>query len=264
MSDKERRTQILEIITEQGFAAVKDLSRTLGVSEMTVRRDLQQLDEEGKVVRQHGGASSGGLEVSPEHSFSIRRREASPAKVAIGAHAATLVTPGEVVFLDGGTTTLEAVRRLTQEGLMVVSNCLPAMRLLDRMPNLKLFGLGGEFIRDNQCFVGPDAVGALEKLSANVVLLSTTCLSFERGLTNRDAREAELKRLMVNHSDRVILLMDSSKMNKQTLSHVCDLDQLDILVTDDGLRAEDKVRLEKVGIRVDVVSVPPSGAGAPG
>jgi DeoR/GlpR family transcriptional regulator of sugar metabolism len=260
MSGKERRERILEIITEQGFAAVKDLSRTMDVSEMTIRRDLERLDGEGKMVRHHGGAASGGFEASPEHAFSTRQREAGQAKLAIGIHAATLVAPGEVVFLDGGTTTLEAARRLTQERLTVVSNCLPALQVLGRMPSLKVIGLGGEFIHENQCFVGPDALGVLEKLYANVVLLSTTCLSFERGLTNRDAREADLKRLMVDHSDRVILVMDSSKMNKQTLSHVCGLDQLDVLVTDDGLRAEDRAQLEKVGVRVDVVSVTSGGA----
>ena len=260
MSGKERHARILEIITEQGFAAVKVLSQTLGFSEMTIRRDMERLDAEGKMVRHHGGAASAGFDPSPEHSFGTRRREAAQAKLAIGTHAATLVAPGDVVFLDGGTTTLEAARRLTQERLTVVSNCLPALQLLGRLPNLKLFGLGGEFIHENQCFVGPNALGVLEKLYANVVLLSTTCLSFERGLTNRDAREADLKRLMVSHSDRVILLVDSSKMNKQTLSHVCGLDQLDVLVTDDGLRAEDRAQLEKVGVRVEVVSVTSGGA----
>jgi DeoR/GlpR family transcriptional regulator of sugar metabolism len=264
MRKDKRSARILELIAEQGFAAVKVLSQTLGVSEMTIRRDLQRLDAEGKMVRHHGGATSGGFETNPEHPFSTRRRESMQAKVAIGVHAATLVAADEVVFLDGGTTTLEVARRLTQERLTVVSNSLPAMQVLHKMPNLKLFGLGGEFISDNQCFVGPDALGAMENRYANVVILSTTCLSFERGLTNRDAREADLKRLMVDHADRVILVMDSTKMNKQTFSHVCGIDQLDILVTDAGMRAEDRARLEQAGVQVEVVNAPSGGAGSQG
>lgn len=254
MKVSERHARILEIIAEKGFTSVKDLCAILEVSEMTIRRDFQQLDREGKMKRHHGGATLEGTGNSPEHPFNLRRRENADLKAIIGARAATLVQPNDVVFLDGGTTTLEVARHFKQPGLTVVNNCLPTLQVLGRMPHIRLFGLGGEFMHDNQCFVGAETLASLEKLSANVLLLATTCLSFERGLTNRDSRESEVKRQMVKHAAKVILLMDSSKMNKQTLSHVCDLSSVHTLVTDSGIAEADRERLEKLGIRVEVVT----------
>ena len=245
----DRKEQILEILEANTYVAVKELSSALGVSEMTIRRDLKDLDARGKVVRYHGGASGeGGL----EHPFGQRQREHAEEKLAIGGHAATLVEPGQVVFLDAGTTTLEVARQLKREALTVVCNCLPALQVLGRMENIKVIGLGGELFHDNQTFVGLDALESLKHLYADVAFLSTTCLSLEHGLTNRNREESQIKQLMAANATRVVLLMDSSKINSRTFSHVCDIDVIDTIVSDEGLGERDRQRLEQAGIRVEI------------
>lgn len=245
----ERNKQILEILSANGYATVKELGAALGVSEMTIRRDLKGLASRGKVVRHHGGAYG---EEGLEHPFGQRQREHREAKQAIGAYAATLVQPGQALFLDGGTTALEVARHLKVESLTVVSNCLPALQVLGRMENIKVIGLGGELLHDNQVFVGLDALESLKHLYADVAFLATTCLSLGHGLTNRNREESQIKRLMAANANRVVLLMDSSKINNRTFSHICDIDVIDTIVSDEGLGERDRQRLEQAGIRVEI------------
>jgi DeoR/GlpR family transcriptional regulator of sugar metabolism len=256
-----RHQGIIETITDRGFLSVKELSRLFGVTEMTIRRDLQVLEENGKLKRHHGGCSAEPTGGAPEHPFNVRRRLQAAAKAAIGQKAASLIHDDEVVFLDGGTTTLECIRYLKQEGLTVITNGLPALQLLSRQAHLGMFAIGGDFLHDNQCFVGSEAVNYLDHVYANTALLATTCLSIERGLTNRNRQESEIKRRMVERAERVILLMDSSKFGRQTMSLVCPVEEIDMLITDTNLAAADRRALEKAG--VEVIAVRPITARNP-
>ena len=253
MKPHERHTRILQLMRQGGFVSVVDLSQELNVSQMTIRRDLDELKELGLLTRHHGGASLAPERGDMEWPFMLREREHLAQKERIGHKAASYVEHGDVVILDGGSTVLQAANHLTQDRLTVVSNCLPTLSILAVRRNINLMGTGGTFYWDNQCFIGPIAVAALNSINANIALMGTSGLSIKNGMTNRKIEEAAVKRAMIEASARRVLLMDSSKMNCHTLATVGPVDMIDILVTDDGLALEDKEALEAQGVEVVIV-----------
>ncbi len=257
-SGDERRKQILERVGQRGFASVAKLAESLEVSEMTIRRDLGILASQGQIARHHGGASAEADAIQLEIPFYWRRRVHLAEKALIAQQAAQLLRPDEVIFLDSGTTTLEVVPHLNQERLAVFTNSLPALHLLARSRHIQLHCIGGELLSDNQCFVGSEAVAAVEKLYADVAVMATTCLSIERGLTNRISAEAQLKAAMIRNAGRVILVMESAKFNRQTLYPVCDIGEVDTLVTDAGMSTADIARIEASGVQVIIAQAPPA------
>jgi len=236
-----------------GFVSVVELSHQLGVSQMTVRRDLDELKEIGLLTRHHGGASLAPERGDIEWPFMLREREHLEQKQRIGKQAATYVQHGDVVILDGGSTVLQAARFLVQDRLTVVSNCLPILSILASQRNVNLMGTGGTFYWDNQCFIGPIAVTALKSINANIALMGTSGLSIKNGMTNRKIEEAVVKRAMIEAAARRVLLMDSSKMNCHTLATVGPVEMIDIFVTDDGLSPEDRKAIEDQGVEVVIV-----------
>jgi DeoR/GlpR family transcriptional regulator of sugar metabolism len=241
---------ILEQVGELGFSSVTQLANRLGVSEMTVRRDLELLASQGRITRHHGGASVEADSVHLEIPFYSRRKVHSQEKGLIGRRAAQLIRPDEVIFLDNGTCTLEIVPHLRHERLTIFTNNLPALHWLAKKRNVHVHCLGGELLPDNQCFLGSDAVAAVKKLHADVAVMATTGLSLERGLTNRVGNEAELKAAMIANAGRIILLTESAKFNHEALYRVCDLAEVDVLVTDAGMAAADIQRIEACGVQV--------------
>lgn len=253
MKPHERHAQILQLLRQYGFIAVADLSEQLDVSQMTIRRDLDELQEIGLLTRYHGGASLSSERGNMEWPFMLRKREHLEEKQRIGKKAASYVQHGDVVILDGGSTVLQAAEFLTQDRLTVMSNCLPTLSLLASRRNINLMGTGGTFFWDNQCFIGPIAVKAIEIINANVALMATSGLSLKNGITNRKLEEAEVKRAMIEASAKRILLMDSSKMNCHTLATVGPVELIDILITDAGLSPEDKAEIEARDVEVVIV-----------
>jgi DeoR family glycerol-3-phosphate regulon repressor len=160
------------------------------------------------------------------------------------------VRDGDVVFLDAGTTTQHVARCLDQNRLTVASNFLPILQLLADQKNISLIGIGGTLYADNLCFIGPMAVDTIRKINANVAFLATSCLSLSKGMTNRNLAEAEVKRAMLEMAERVVLVMDSSKMHTHTLATVGSLDSIDTLVTDGGLCEDDQLEIERRGVKV--------------
>ena len=250
----ERRTLIIQQVGDLGFSSVSQLASRLGVSEMTIRRDLELLAHQGRITRHHGGASVEADAVHLEIPFYSRRKVHFQEKALIGQRAAQLIHPDEVVFLDNGTSSLALVPHLNQGRLTVITNNLPALHLLAKRRNIDLHCLGGELLPDNQCFVGSEAVNAVRKLYADVAVMATTGLSLERGLTNRVGLEAELKIAMIANAGRVILVMESAKFNHQALYQVCGLKEVDVLVTDWGMRPADMRHIEAYGVQVVVVT----------
>ena len=250
MAPNIRQSAILDLLRQRGYVPVDELSRTLGVSRMTVRRDLDQLLQMNLVNRHHGGAS-----LAPEHGdlewpWLLRANIRTAEKQAIGRLAATYVHDGDVVILDGGSTVLEVAKNLHQGRLAVISYCLPALCLLSSRRNVHLIGIGGSLVWDNQSFVGPWALNLLREVNANVTILGTTCLSLARGMTNLSVEEAELKRAAIEAAEKVILVMDSSKMGRHTLATVGPVEMIDILITDSGLSEGDREALTARGVQV--------------
>ena len=233
MQNHERRSRLLDIIRIRGFAALDELVRELGVSESTVRRDLDALEDQGSAKRTHGGVLySGGMPRLTE--FDDRQPTNWAAKRAIAAAAATVIEDGETVLLDGGTTTYEVARLLVGRSLQVVTNSLPVANLFASESRTDLVLLGGYVSPRTGVCLGPYANELLGRLHVTTTVLSAAGIS-EEGLFNAHLLLAETEQAMLKAASRVMVVADSSKFGRKSLTLVSGLDAIDIVVSDDGL-----------------------------
>lgn len=218
-----RRRSIADALRANGSITVADVQARFGVSPMTARRDLGELERRGILRRTHGGAvlptTSG-----HEDSFARRLRVATEAKEELAAAAVALLAPRETVFLDSSTTSYFVARRMLEAGLpvTVLTNSLPVMELVfnEGGPDVELIGVGGTLRRLTRSFVGPFAVRTIEGYFADRLFLSVKGLT-ERGvMTDADALEAEVKRTMIAQAGEATLLVDRSKLGVRGLSVV--------------------------------------------
>ncbi|WP_416876336.1 DeoR/GlpR family DNA-binding transcription regulator [Kitasatospora sp. SC0581] len=242
----QRRVLILERIRARGGVRVTELVRDLGVSDMTVRRDLDALARRGLVHKVHGGAVRVEAPATGEPGFEAKAHWELPAKEAIARAAAALVSPGSAVGLAGGTTTYAVARRLRAvEGLTVVTNSLRIAELLeqpaeDGTPSTATVIRTGGVRTPSDALVGPVADQAIRSLHVNLLVLGCHGLSPEAGLTTPNLAEAETNRAFLRSARRVVVVADHTKWNAVGLASFADLDQLDVLVTDDALPAEQR------------------------
>ena len=233
MQNHERRSRLLDIIRIRGFAALDELVRELAVSESTVRRDLDALEDQGSAKRTHGGVLyAGGMPRLAE--FDDRQPANWAAKRAIAAAAATMIEDGETVLLDGGTTTYEVARLLVGRSLQVVTNSLPVANLFASESRTDLVLLGGYVSPRTGVCLGPYANELLGRLHVTTTVLSAAGIS-EEGLFNAHLLLAETEQAMLKAASRVMVVADSSKFGRKSLTLVSGLDAIDIVVSDDGL-----------------------------
>ena len=245
----ERRSRILKLAEELGFVSLQRLVSELGASESTVRRDLEFLDATGHIQRTRGGASFLG---DSKTDFDARRRLASQEKQRIARRVVDLISEGETVLLDGGTTTLEVARYLVGKSLQVLTNSLPIAALLMNRAEIELIFIGGYVYPKTGVALGEQSVEALKRMHATRLVMSTGGITAE-GLFNSNALLVETERQMIRAADRVTLVADSSKFGQRALSHLCSLDVLDEIVTDEGVSGEWCQVMESAGVRMDVL-----------
>ncbi|MEI7698181.1 MAG: DeoR/GlpR family DNA-binding transcription regulator [Planctomycetia bacterium] len=245
----ERRSRILKLAEELGFVSLQRLVSELGASESTVRRDLEFLDATGHIQRTRGGASFLG---DSQTDFDARRRLASQEKQRIARRVVDLISEGETVLLDGGTTTLEVARYLVGKSLQVLTNSLPIAALLMNRAEIELIFIGGYVYPKTGVALGEQSVEALKRMHATRLVMSTGGITAE-GLFNSNALLVETERQMIRAADRVTLVADSSKFGQRALSHLCSLDVLDEIVTDEGVSGEWCQVMESAGVRMDVL-----------
>lgn len=246
---EERRSRILRISEESGFVSLQRLVAEIGASESTIRRDLEHLEALGQIQRTRGGASYQGESLT---DFDARRRRASVQKQLIARRTAELIEAGETVLLDGGTTTLEVARQLTGKPLQVVTNSLPIASLLMNRPEIELIFVGGYVYPKTGVALGEQAVDALKAIHVGRLVMSTGGIVSE-GLFNSNALLVETERQMIRAAEKVTLVVDSSKFGQRALSHLCGLEAVDEIVTDDGVSADWREKMETAGLRMDVV-----------
>ena len=239
MLARQRQELILEQVRASGGARVSDLVESLGVSDMTVRRDIEALARRGLVARVHGGATSVAVPSTQEPSFALKSSLRTAQKAAIGRAAAALVERGTSVAVSGGTTTYAVARELSSlANLTVVTNSLPVAELLHReRPGLPVVLTGGERT-PSDALVGPVAVAALRTLHVDWLFLGVHGMDARAGFTAPDLLEAETDRALIASARRVVVTADSSKWGLVGLSSIARLDDVDVLVTDDNLDAE--------------------------
>ena len=248
----QRREHIRLLVRESGIARVEDLRRELKVSVATIRRDLEVLEEEGKVRRVHGGAVSTETRLE-EAVFDDKTNQFTRQKRDIAAEAYKLIGQEESLFLDGGSTTLSLARLLKdRKDLTVVTNSLlAAAELADSGPRVIL--TGGELRRISQTMVGPLTSAVLSQVRVDKAFMGTMGFCLKNGLTTTDPNEAYVKSLVAEQASQVVLLSDSSKADKVSFARVSDWQNVDILLSDRKLSPSFIKNLPKHGIKVHVV-----------
>ena len=258
VQNHERRGRLLDLIRVRGFAALEELVRELGVSESTVRRDLDALEEQGAAKRTHGGVLyAGGMPRLAE--FDERQPANWAAKRAIASRAAEVIGDGETVLLDGGTTTYEVARLLVGRSLQVVTNSLPVANLFASESRSDLVLLGGYVSPRTGVCLGPYANELLGRLHVTTTVLSAAGIADE-GLFNAHLLLAETEQAMLRAASRVIVVADSSKFGKKSLTLVAPLAEIDAFVSDDGLAEDWRARITAAGSELIVTAIPPEAA----
>jgi DeoR family fructose operon transcriptional repressor len=248
-----RRTRLLDMIRVRGFASIEEITKALGISESTARRDLDVLEEQGSARRTHGGVLyAGGVPRIAE--FGERQPAHWAAKRAIAVKAADEIADGETVLLDGGTTTYEVARLLVGRSLQVVTNSLPVANLFASESRTDLVLLGGYVSPRTGVCLGPYANELLGRLHVTTTVLSAAGIDAE-GLFNAHLLLAETEQAMLQAAGRVIVVADSSKFGRKSLTLVAPLEAIDLVVSDDGLPAAWRERIAAAGPRLVVTPV---------
>ena len=233
MLTRERKAHILEVLRRDRRIVAKDISRELGLSEDTIRRDLRELAGEGLLQRVHGGA----LPASPAMADYAGRREVSPeGKAAIAKAAARLVRPGQVVLLDGGTTAVQLARHLPPGLAATVVTHSPSVAVeLVGHAGIEVELIGGRLFKHSVVAVGTTAAEAIARVRADVYFMGVTGVHPEVGLTTGDAEEAAIKRAMHRQAGETVVLASREKLGAASPFRVTRLEEVDTMVVEAGL-----------------------------
>jgi DeoR/GlpR family transcriptional regulator of sugar metabolism len=254
---RQRQALILERVREQGAVRVADLVRALGVSDMTIRRDLELLQERGLIEKVHGGAAA--IEGSPlfEPGFTVKSNLMQAEKAAIAATAANLVAPGTAIAISAGTTTFALARRLIDvPGLTVLTNSVPVADALykDGRPDQTVI-LSGGVRTPSDALVGPFAVEVIRSLHVDTVFMGTHGMDLKSGFTTPNILEAETNRALIEAGRHLVVLADSTKWGTIGISSVARLEDADTIITDTGLDLTARDQLASVVRRLMLVDV---------
>jgi DeoR/GlpR family transcriptional regulator of sugar metabolism len=256
----QRQSWILEEVRRHGAVRVTELVAALNVSDMTVRRDLDALAEQGLVTKVHGGATHGGGSTD-EPSFSVKAARQRRAKEAIARAAAELVRPGTAIGVSAGSTTYAFARQLARvPDLTVVTNSPPVADLLHTLPGPpQTVILTGGVRTVSDALVGPVAIQAIRRLHLDCVFIGVHGVDAEAGFTSPNLMEAETNRVLVSTARRLVVMADHTKWGVVGLSEIAALHEASVLVSDGGLGAGARqVLREAVG---ELIVVPVEGTG---
>ena len=251
MKINERKDEIIRILSNADYVTVDEFSRQLGVSKVTIRSDLTELEQRGLLFRTHGGA------MIPEHNANVRvisntLKEYATEKRLIAKAASSLIENGQTVIIDSGSTTVNMVGYLSEKDITMVTNSLLAVDVAKQDPSIEVIMLGGSLRRNSMGFIGPMSTLVVSQIHADVMFLGSS------GYTNdciycTNLIEAEIKKEMMKVSDKVVFLADSSKYGKKAFSSLSIWDDIDVFVTD-KIEPSLRNRLTNRGVEVLVAS----------
>lgn len=250
---EERRQHILSIVHNHGRVLVRDLSESLGVSQITIRKDLDYLQIRGLVQRSHGGA----LRIQPsalvDPPVQEKQKSHQAEKDRIGQAAANLVQEGQCLMLDSGSTTTavaNALKRFSQ--LTVITNAVNIASDL-AVTNFEVILIGGTLRKNSFSLVGPLAEDTISEMHADILFLGVDGFDMEIGLTTPNLLESRVNRAMINSAAKIVVVCDSTKFNRRSLSRVAAPSAVHYVVTDSGLPNEIAQALRDLNIKLIVV-----------
>ena len=247
---QERRGQIITLLEQVGRVSVADLGERFGVSQATIRTDLDALAAQGLLVRTHGGA------IAPDRSdlelsFDVRRRLHSTQKHRIGAAAASMVEDGEAIALDASTTALALANQVKgrRELTVITNGIFIALALLDA-PGITVLMPGGFLRRDSVSLVGTEGNDLIKQFNFQKGFFGAKGLTLEEGLTDVNSAEVAIKRNLVAEAKQVIAIVDSSKWGRVGFASFASIDQVDCVITDEGAPPDMVAALREAGVDV--------------
>lgn len=244
-----RQKEIVKLVLQSQSVKVVHLSKLFGVTEETIRRDLEKLELEGQLKRIHGGAvplNDGSMELP----IVVRTAQNIESKRLIGKKAADFVLDGDIIALDSSTTCLELAKNLDNQSIHVVTNGLQVVMELGKRSNMRVLCTGGFFNEDHHAFFGQVAERSLEGHHIDKLFISCKGYDPNWGMSESHEQQALLKRKMLSVADEVNLLIDSSKMNVKALINTAPSDRIARIITDKGVSITDIKLIEKRGIEV--------------
>ena len=256
MHATERESAITEILKKRGFIAFRDLETLIDASPATLRRDLERMASEGRLARVHGGArliesktdEAQHLSGSPFHiNVTVNRRQ----KEAIGRAAAGLCSPGEGVMINGGSTTLQMCDHLDGLNLQVLTNSLHIVSALAHQAGTRILVPGGALFKEQNIILSTRGEDNMPRFHAPKLFLGAASVG-AGGVMEPDPVLVNSDRRFIERAEEIILLVDSSKFQGLSGHVVCDLDEIDVVVTDDGLDDKHARTLEAAGVRLIV------------
>jgi DeoR family galactitol utilization operon repressor len=245
----EREARVLELLMEEQGISVTELGQRLGVSAVTVRSTLNGLADKGVIVRTWGGAT-------PAFHTEIleRQRKATPAKTAIARVAAGLISDGDTVMIEAGTTTAMVGRFLFgKQGVHVVTNSMLFVPYGRSNPALQITVVGGSFQPATESNVGPVTLRQLDQFHVDLALVGTDGFSVENGTTTHHVEGAEVVRKMASRARKTVLLADSSKYGEAGFIHVLDLTEVSLIITDSEISADARAAIRDAQVNVQLV-----------
>lgn len=251
-----RKSRLRELIAKKGMSDLDSLAAELNVSPSTVRRDIASLEQEGAVKRTHGGviwvAEQAEYGARP-YAFDQRMGYEVDAKRQIARAAKSLVQPGETILIDGGTTTFYLAKELVGATLQIVTNSLPIANLFLNDDNVEMVLTGGLLYPRYGVLLGPGAEHMVSTIHARTMFLSVAGVR-DGGLYNQNLLLVQAERRMMEQVQQVVLLADSEKFAQQALAKLCQLSEIDILVTDERISGDAKKMVTDAGCQLIVAS----------
>ncbi|WP_292009961.1 DeoR/GlpR family DNA-binding transcription regulator [Chryseobacterium sp.] len=250
-----RHSDILKELDEKEYVLVQDLCEKFNVSSVTIRKDLNYLESLGLLFRNHGGASKH-VRYAYEKNVNEKENINVEAKQNVVKAAIELIQENDCIILASGTTMHYFARMLVSftQPLTVLTSSLRVALELCNNPNINIIQLGGEVRKSSTSIVGSISENILRQFSCNTLFLGVDGIDLDFGISTSNAAEAHLNQLMIDCADKVVVLADSSKLNKKGFGKIAPLDKVDYLVTNEGIQMEDKKKLEEMGVCVIVAA----------
>lgn len=249
MFSEERQQKISELLKEKSSLKVSALAEIFKVSESTIRRDLQEMEEKGLLTRTHGGAVSV-QGTSFEPSFKEKEIEEREQKVAIAKIASSMIEDGDTIILDSGTTTLEIAKRIQANKVTVITNSIDIAEVLSGNEKVDLIVTGGSMRVTTRAMVGHITENVLKNFRVDKAFIGANGISIEEGITTPNFTEAQTKKAMMNVANKVIIAADSSKFNKVSFSVISPIRAVSSIITSGDLDKEILRDFEDAGVEI--------------
>jgi DeoR family transcriptional regulator of aga operon len=248
----ERHQYILDKLKKEGKVNVLDLCSEMNVSSVTIRKDLKLLEDKNLLFRTHGGGTISNPYTSDRH-VNEKEKIRADEKMDIGAAAASLILPNDCIIIGSGTTVLSLAKNIKPQGsLTVITSALNVATELNQHPETEILVLGGILRKSSSSVTGNYAEKILEDFSCSKLFLGVDGIDIEFGITTTHIMEAQLNRKMIQGAQKTIILADSSKFGKRGFGRICGLEDVEQIITDQGISDHLMETLKGMGIEVTI------------